>query len=123
MSTKSHFKHPIVQFEHLPVEFFNVNPGLQSNEKFLFVGEHVRAFSSKHTTQFYPFSKAKPKKQLVQIETLPVEQVLHVDMHLDGTPLIKVKPSSAAEQSVILLLKVLVIGSIPREQDLQPIAH
>ena len=89
MATKSHFKQLAGQLEQTPGVFFTVKLVTQVKEKALFVGEHVRALGSVQTTQFYPFSKAKPGKQLLQIELLPVEQALHEDMHLTGTPLTK----------------------------------
>ena len=86
----SHFKQLAAQLEQTPGVFFTLKPNLQVKEKSLFVGEHVRALGSAQPTQFYPFSKAKPGKQLLQIELLPVEQALHEDMHLTGIPFTKI---------------------------------
>ena len=61
MATKSHFKQLAGQLEQTPGVFFTVKLVTQVKEKALFVGEHVRALGSVQTTQFYPFSKAKPK--------------------------------------------------------------
>lgn len=73
----------------IPADYFTVKPVLQAVEKSLFVGEHFIAFGSLQTTQDCPFYKAKPSKQLVQMEELLFEQVKHEDEHLTGTELTK----------------------------------
>jgi hypothetical protein len=110
-SAISHFKHLSGQLVQNPGEVFSVNPGLQLVEKLLLVAEHAKAFVSLQITQACPFSKAKPGKQLLQTAGLLFEQDLQEESHLIGTPLTKAYPSSAYEQIVLLVVRLLLFAT------------